>query len=336
MQIFENHSLLHYNTFHVDASARYLIEVETEAELLAVLHQFQKEKKLILGGGSNILFTQDFEGVVIKVNITGIKIIRENSNFIEVEVSAGENWHQFVLWAVQQGYGGIENLALIPGNVGASVIQNIGAYGVEVKETVEYVKAIRMVDFQNITLNHSDCKFGYRDSIFKHELKNQLVITKVGFRLSKQPKLNTSYADVQKWLLEKNITEPTLQTIVEAVMEIRQAKLPNPSELGNAGSFFKNPIISCTHFERWAKNYQKVPHFQVDTNFVKVPAGWLIEQCGWKGKQIGCVGVYPKQALVLTNLGNAQGKEIYEVAQQIQASVSKKFDIWLETEVNVL
>ena len=290
----------------------------------------------LLSGGSNMLLTKDIDKTVVHIKLKGITILEESENQVVVEVHAGEDWHQFVLWCVNHDFGGIENLSLIPGNVGTCPIQNIGAYGVEVKDVIESVEAIEISTRSIQTFSNSECEFGYRNSIFKNALKGQYVITKVRFRLTKREhNLNTSYGAIESELLRHNIQHPTIKDISNAVIAIRQSKLPDPSEIGNSGSFFKNPVIDATHFENLKEKYPNIPSYVIDDNSIKVPAGWLIETAGFKGKRFGDAGVHDKQALVLVNHGNASGKEIFEVAKKIQGKIKNDFDIELEIEVNV-
>lgn len=338
LTIQSNVSLKPYNTFGIDVAARYLVEADNEQDIdtLFQLPDFDKLPKLVLGGGSNLLFTQDFNGVVIKINIKGIEIIKEDTESVWLQVGAGENWHEFVSYCVEKGWGGIENLSLIPGTVGAAPIQNIGAYGVELSTTCEQVAAIALADGQQRVFAREECRFGYRDSIFKNEVKGQYIITGVRFKLSKNPVLQTSYGDVQKVLDQANVKTPTLKTVSEAIIKIRRSKLPDPAEIGNAGSFFKNPEVSLSVFERLKAQYPDLPSYEIDAQTRKIPAAWLIEQCGWKGKRTGNTGVHTRQALVLVNYGNARGEEIRQLSEKIKASVQEQFGVQLQTEVNII
>ncbi len=336
MNILENVSLKSFNTFGIDVKARYFVECWHIHEICDAVH-WQKTNNLpllILGGGSNVLFTQDFEGLVLKISLLGKEVIREDEENIWLKVQAGENWNTLVEYCVARSWGGIENLTLIPGTVGAAPMQNIGAYGVELQEVFEYLEAFDIASGTIYRFDKKDCKFGYRESIFKNELKNRFIILAVVLRLSKKPTLNFSYADVEKFLKERHM-EPSIQSISEAVRQIRTEKLPNPAEIGNAGSFFKNPYISKMHYEYLKRDYPSLPAYPLDENTYKVPAAWLIEQAGWKCYHEGNAGVHHRQALVLINKGNAQGKEIWQLAQKIKKSVEDKFGIVLQTEVNI-
>ena len=336
LTIQSNVSLKPYNTFGIDASTRYLIEVENEADIYT-LHQlpdFQTLPKLILGGGSNLLLTQDFGGITIKINIKGIEKIAENEQHLWLKVGAGEIWHDLVCYCLERNYAGLENLSLIPGTVGAAPMQNIGAYGVELKDTFDQLEAIHMATGEKRIFYHADCRFGYRDSVFKHEAKGLFFITSVLFRLSKTPIFQVSYGDIQKTLDQMGVKELSIQAVSDAIVKIRRSKLPDPAEIGNAGSFFKNPEISASQYKKLQAIYPEVPHYQMGNNTVKVPAGWLIEQCGWKGKRTGNVGVHNRQALVLVNYGGGTGMEIKQLSEKIQQSVKERFGILLQTEVN--
>ncbi|WP_272149504.1 UDP-N-acetylmuramate dehydrogenase [Tenacibaculum aiptasiae] len=335
MNIQENISLKKYNTFGIDVNAKRFVSIDS----LYSLQQLLKEEQdlFLISGGSNMLLTKEIEKLVVHLNLKGISIDRENHNDIYITVNAGENWHDFVLWCVSQDYGGLENLSLIPGNVGTCPIQNIGAYGVEVKDTITRVEAIDIETGKLVEFSNSECKFGYRNSIFKNEAKGKYIITSVSFLLTKnEHQLNTSYGAIETELASKNITSPTIKDISDAVIAIRQSKLPDPKEIGNSGSFFKNPVISKEHFEKLQNTFPNIPSYVISDKEVKVPAGWLIEQSGFKGKRFGDYGVHEKQALVLVNYGDASGKEIYELAQKIQKTIESKFSIELEIEVNVI
>jgi UDP-N-acetylmuramate dehydrogenase len=334
LNIKQNISLKKYNTFGISVHAKRFIAVNSVYELQQLLSQ---EKNIfLLSGGSNMLLTKDIEKLVVHVDITGVSIDRENENDVYLTVNAGENWHEFVLWCVANNYGGIENLSLIPGNVGTCPIQNIGAYGVEVKDTITKVEAVEIETGKLVSFSSEDCQFGYRNSIFKNEVKGNYVITSVSFKLTKKEhRLNTSYGAIETELASKEIKKPTLKNISEAVIAIRQSKLPDPKKIGNSGSFFKNPVISKTLFEKIQKKYPKIPSYEISDQEIKVPAGWLIEQSGFKGKRFGNYGVHEKQALVLVNYGGASGQEIFQLAKKIQASILTNFSISLEIEVNV-
>ncbi|TCI95119.1 UDP-N-acetylmuramate dehydrogenase [Tenacibaculum sp. M341] len=335
MNIQENISLKKMNTFGIDVNAKRFVNITSVYELQQLV---KKEKDLfLLSGGSNMLLTKDIEELVVHLNITGISIDNENDSNVNLTVNAGENWHNFVLWCVSNNYGGIENLSLIPGNVGTCPIQNIGAYGVEVKDVITKVEAIEIATGKLVSFSNNDCEFGYRNSIFKNTHKGKYIITSVSFCLQKQPhQLNTSYGAIEKQLDSNSIKKPTIKDVSEAVINIRNSKLPNPKDIGNSGSFFKNPVISTTHFKSLLEKYPEIPNYPISEHEVKVPAGWLIEQSGFKGKRFGDAGVHDKQALVLVNHGNASGKEIYELAKTIQQTIQENFSINLEIEVNVI
>lgn len=334
MEFHSNFSLKNYNTFGIDVKAKKFVSISTLEELKEVLSI--ENEIFLLSGGSNMLLTKDIDKTVIHIDLKGITILEESNDQVVVEVYAGEDWHQFVLWCVNHGLGGIENLSLIPGNVGTCPIQNIGAYGVEVKDVIESVETIEIKSGKTKTFSNSECEFGYRNSIFKNTLKGKFVITKVRFKLTKvKHNLNTSYGAIESELSSNNIQNPTIKDISNAVIAIRQSKLPDPKEIGNSGSFFKNPVISKSHFDRLQEKYPKIPSYPIDEFTVKVPAGWLIETAGFKGKRFGEAGIHDKQALVLVNHGNACGKEVFEVAKHIQSKIYIDFGIELEIEVNV-
>jgi len=335
LNIQRNISLKTYNTFGISVNAQRYIEITSLNDLKELL--ITEKDFFILSGGSNLLLTKDIEKLVVHLNIKGIEVLHSDENDIFVKVQAGENWHDFVLWCIDHNYGGIENLSLIPGNVGTTPIQNIGAYGVEVKDTIYEVEGLEIKSNTSKVFTNKDCGFGYRNSIFKNELKGKYIITSVTFKLTKsQHKLNSSYGAIQSELENNNVKNPSIEDISNAVIAIRQSKLPDPKEIGNSGSFFKNPIISTTDFKKLQKKHLDVPHYIVSKNEVKVPAGWLVEQCGFKGKRFGDAGVHKNQALVLVNYGNATGKEVWELAQKIQKTVLERFGIALETEVNII
>lgn len=333
MHYLSNVSLKDYNTFGIDVKAEKFISVESLADLKEVV----KEHKdlFLLGGGSNLLLTQNISKTVVHLNLQGIIVNNETENSVEVTAYAGENWHEFVLWCIDQNYGGLENLSLIPGNVGTSPIQNIGAYGFEVKDTLVCLEALNIESLELETFTNEQCEFGYRSSIFKTWAKGKYIITSVTFRLStKEHQTNSSYGAIQEQL--QGIENPSLKDISNAVIAIRNSKLPNPKEIGNSGSFFKNPVITVKDFEKIKLKYPNVPSYPVTESQIKVPAGWLIETAGFKGQTYGNAGVHNKQALVLVNYGNATGKEIYAIAQKIQAKIKELFGILLEIEVNVI
>lgn len=336
LTIQSNVSLKSYNTFGIDVTSRYLVEVDNDQDIQTLLQlpDIQTLPKLILGGGSNLLLTQDFNGLVIKINIKGIETVKEDENHVWLRVGAGENWHEFVMYCVERGLGGIENLSLIPGTVGAAPMQNIGAYGVEIKDTFDRLEAVDISTGVKCIFTNSDCRFGYRDSVFKNEVKGQYIISNVQFKLDKNPVFHVLYGDIQKTLEQMGIKELSIKSISEAVIKIRRSKLPDPAEIGNAGSFFKNPEISASQYEILKNEYPNIPGYIINEEIVKVPAGWLIEQCDWKGKRFGNIGVHTRQALVLVNYGGGRGLEIKQLAEKIQNSVEERFGISLHTEVN--
>ena len=337
MEFHENFSLKNFNTFGIEAKARQFVAVHSITDLKTVLEQHPDEKKFILGGGSNMLLTKDIDALVIHVDLKGKKIINEDDNFVWVESQAGENWHEFVLWTIDQNFGGLENMSLIPGNVGTTPVQNIGAYGTEIKDTFVSCDAIKITNQEMKTFTKEECHFGYRESVFKNEVKDQYIITSVVFKLTKQNhKINISYGDIALQLSNRNIQIPTLKDVSDAVIAIRQSKLPDPKELGNSGSFFKNPILLKSDFEKIHQQFPEMKYYEVSATEVKVPAGWLIEQAGFKGKRFGDAGVHKNQALVLVNYGNATGQEILDVAKTIQATIFQIFGIHIEAEVNVI
>ncbi len=333
MSIQHNISLKEYNTFGINVYAKQFISINSVKELVEILNL--NNDIFLLGGGSNMLLTSDIEKLVIHLNLKGIIVNDTEQDVVYVTAEAGENWHEFALWCISQNYGGLENLSLIPGNVGTSPIQNIGAYGVEIKDTFYQLEALEIETGKTKIFTKDECNFGYRNSIFKNELKGKYIIVNVTFKLTKNNhKLTTSYGAINSYLKSKET--PTIKDISDAVIAIRQSKLPNPKEIGNSGSFFKNPVISKVHFKTLKENYPKVPHYIINDNEIKIPAGWLIEQCGFKGKRFGDAGVHAKQALVLVNYGNATGKEIVSLAKKIQQKVKKIFNVEIEIEVNII
>lgn len=338
MIIQENISLKPFNTFGIEAKARYFVEVTTVAQLQDLLSSsvYGKMPRLVLGGGSNLLLTNDYDGLVIKISLPGIEQVKENDEHVWVRAGAGVNWHNLVMYCINHNLAGIENLSLIWGTVGAAPMQNIGAYGVEIKDVFHELKAVNLQDGNLHTFNHAQCQFGYRESVFKHELKGQYIIVSVTLRLNKQPVFHTSYGAIGDTLRELGIEELSIQAISQAVCHIRSSKLPDPLQIGNAGSFFKNPEISQAAFDQIQQQYPTIPSYPAPFDQVKVPAGWLIEQCGWKGKRVGNTGVHAKQALVLVNYGDANGNEIKSLSEQVQASVLEKFGIKLQAEVNMV
>ncbi len=326
-----------YNTMGIAAKARYFISVRSVGEIRTLLddHSFNDTPIFMLGGGSNVLFIKDYEGLLIHVDIKGKEVLEETEKHILLKVGAGENWHELVLDCVEKGWGGIENLSLIPGSVGAAPIQNIGAYGVELEEVFDSLEAMELATGNSNIFTKEECEFGYRDSIFKNELKGKFIITSVTLKLAKDPKVNTSYNALSHKLTEQGISDPTIKDISEAVIEIRQSKLPDPVEIGNTGSFFKNPVISKEQFNKLQNDYPEIPHYSAGED-VKVPAAWLIDKCGWKGKRFGDAGVHKMQALVIVNYGGASGEDIWKLAMRIQESVKEKFGVSLTPEVNIV
>ena len=337
MTIQENFNLRTYNTFGISASCKLFTDVKNNEEVQEIITSsyFKNNSNLILGGGSNILFTKDFDGLVIKNSLKGIEVVLDEKDYVLVKVSAGEVWHNFVIWSIEHNYAGIENLSLIPGLVGASPMQNIGAYGAEIKDVCESVEAVELSTGQTFLFSNSDCEFGYRESVFKRKLKNRFLITAVTFKLNKTPRFNINYGDIKNTLAEMNVYELSLKAVSNAVIKIRSSKLPDPNKIGNAGSFFKNPVVKKELVDDLLLRYPLMPNYPQE-NGVKVPAGWLIEQCGWKGKVVGNTGAHRSQALVLVNYGNATGNEIYNLALEIKQSVKEKFGIDIEPEVNLV
>lgn len=345
MNFQENISIKPYNTFGVEATAKYFAEVNSVEELVEILNQYknlhaenpQKLPLMFLGGGSNILFTKDFEGLVVKLNLKGISEEKMNETDILVTAKSGENWHSFVMYCLEKDYGGLENLSLIPGNVGTSPMQNIGAYGTEIKDVFVNCRVLNLETLEIEEFDREKCHFGYRDSIFKQKGKGKYVILEVTFALTTvNHKIKTDYGAIKAELEKMGIQNPTIQDVSKAVIAIRESKLPDPKETGNAGSFFKNPTVPKAQFEELQKKFPDI-HFYPTGEMVKIPAGWLIEQCGWKGKQIGNVASHKLQSLVIINAtGNATGKEIFDFSTEIINSVKEKFGIELEREVNII
>ena len=336
MLLQENISLKPYNTFGIDAKARYFATFNDTDELAETLNLKSQTSNLILGGGSNILLTKDYDGLVLKNEIRGIAELHEDSEYVYVKAGAGENWHQFVLYCIERNWAGVENLSLIPGNVGASPMQNIGAYGVEIDDVFWDLEAFHKKDKKVVTFTRSDCEFGYRESVFKEKFKDQFVILNVTFQLRKKPRFNTSYGAIEQELERMGVRELSLKAISAAVINIRTSKLPNPVEIGNAGSFFKNPSVTNEQFASLKARFENMAGHENIDGTVKLAAGWLIEQCGWKGYRKGDAGCHTKQALVLVNYGNATGTEIYNLSEEILQSVKEKFGITLEREVNII
>lgn len=335
-EIKENFALKNFNTFGINVKTKYFVPCSSESDITEFLniHKNMDLPLMILGGGSNVLFTGDYGGYILHPNIKGIETVNETNDEIEVRVGAGEDWDEFVEFCVEKGWGGVENLSLIPGNVGTCPIQNIGAYGVEVKDVVTKVEAIEIDTQKRVQYINEECEFGYRDSIFKRKLKGKLIITYVTFLLKKQPKFKLNYGNLNEQL--KVLGEVNLNNIRQAVITIRESKLPKPEETGNAGSFFKNPIIKTGKADRLKEKWPEIPIYMVNDNLVKIPAGWLIEKAGFKNVQMGNAGVHDKQALVLINRGNATGEEIIHLARNIQQAIMILFDIELEMEVNII
>ena len=337
MRIEENKSLKNFNTFGIECHAQYFVSVETVADLKELLSSNLPHKIFVLGGGSNMLLTRDLENLVLHINLKGIEIIEENESEVLIKAMAGEDWHEFVQYCIAHNFGGLENLSLIPGNVGTAPIQNIGAYGVELKDVFENCQGINMETSEEKVFQKEDCSFGYRNSVFKKKLKGKYIITSVVFRLTKtNHKIHRAYGDIQKILSDKNIENPGIKDISEAVIAIRQSKLPDPKKLGNSGSFFKNPVLDVERFQTFRKNFPDAPFYEVSATQFKIPAAWLIEKAGFKGKRFGDAGVHTNQALVLVNYGEATGSEIWELALRIQEKVKEMTGIYLEPEVNII
>lgn len=334
----ENISLKPFNTFGIDAKASKFAAFSSVDQLINLLKQEEIENNqlLVLGGGSNILLTKDYEGIVLKNDLKGIQIVGENETEYLVKASGGEVWNDFVKYAIKNDMGGIENLSLIPGSVGAAPMQNIGAYGVEIKDVFYELEALNLTSLKLEKFDREACQFGYRESVFKRALKNQYIITSMTLKLSKQHQLNTSYGAIEAELTNRGIKTPTIKDVSEAVIAIRESKLPDPKKIGNSGSFFKNPVISKRQFDDLQVKFPTVAHYPIDENSVKIAAGWLIDQAGWKGKTLGNYGVHKNQALVLVNYGGAKGEEIYQLSESILVSIEAKFGIVLEREVNII
>ncbi|OGI71367.1 UDP-N-acetylenolpyruvoylglucosamine reductase [Candidatus Nomurabacteria bacterium RIFCSPHIGHO2_02_FULL_35_13] len=347
MKIIQNYDLKKLNTFGISARAKFFIEIQNELDLkeLFKLPEFKDNEKLFLGGGSNILFMKDFNGIVILNKLKGIEILEENSEYVVIRSMGGEIWHDLIIFAVNRGYWGIENLSLIPGTVGAAPMQNIGAYGVELKDTLENVEAYDIKTGEKRIFKKNECKFDYRYSIFKDELKSKYFISAITLKLSKIEKKNINYKILQEYLEKNKIEIKNSKDISDAVAYIRKSKLPDPVLIGNAGSFFKNIFVTNEKMESFLSTYPEMPYFKEPADAkamsgkeenIKIPASWLIEKCGWKGKRIGNVGVHEKQALVLVNYGGATGEEVKNLSEQIITSVFSKFGLTLEREVNLI
>lgn len=336
MNIHENVSLKPYNTFGLDVKAKYFIEIKNLNDLKEIVKANKSDKLFILGGGSNMLLTQNINKIVVKLDIQGISVVENGNDYVLVEAQAGENWHEFVLWCIEHNYGGVENLSLIPGNVGTTPIQNIGAYGVEIKDVMYSCKALNVKTLEIVEFTNEQCEFGYRESIFKNELKGQYIIISTTYKLTKENHtLKIEYGAIKGELEANNIATPTIKDISDAVIAIRESKLPNPKEIGNSGSFFKNPIITKEEFLRLQRGYPTMPHYIVSDNEVKIPAGWLIETSGLKGYRLGDAGVHTQQALVLVNYGKAEGIQIKKLSETVQREVYKLFGIEIHAEVNI-
>jgi UDP-N-acetylmuramate dehydrogenase len=340
MKIQENIALKKFNSFGVDAYARYFSHFSNVDELKELITYNRSlanyQSPFILGGGSNILFIKNVDGLVLKNEVKGIELIREDENYVYVRAGAGENWHSFVQYCLKRNWAGLENLSLIPGNVGAGPMQNIGAYGVELKGVFYELETLNIKEQKVYTFSVNDCQFGYRDSVFKERYKNRFIITTVTFRLYKKPRFNTSYGAIEQELNRMGVRELSIQAISQAVINIRSEKLPDPAKIGNAGSFFKNPSVPRSVFEEIKSNFPGLITYENADGTIKLGAGWLIEQCGWKGFRRGDAGCNERQALVLVNFGNATGKEIYDISEEILLSVRNKFGILLEREVNIV
>jgi UDP-N-acetylmuramate dehydrogenase len=336
----QNISLKNYNTFGIDVYAKYFTEFNSIDALTEILEYKQLPtvncQLLTLGGGSNLLFTKNFDGLVLKNEMLGIELVKEDDEFVYVKAGAGENWHQFVLYCIKNNWAGVENLSLIPGNIGASPMQNIGAYGVELNDVFYELEAYHIETKTTQLFNLNDCEFGYRESVFKRKFKNQFIITSVTYKLLKRPKFNTSYGAIEQQLQLMNVKELSIKNISDAVIHIRSSKLPNPKEIGNAGSFFKNPEVSEVVFKDLQNKFSAIVGYHLPNSNVKLAAGWLIEQCGFKGYRNGDAGCHVKQALVLVNYGHATGSEIYALSSQIIETVKQKFSVLLEREVNII
>ena len=338
MKIIENYPLLNLNTFGLDVKAKYFTSINTVNELIEIkkTNEFKDLELLVLGGGSNILFTKDFDGLVILNNIKGKEIIVQNHHSVFLKIGAGENWHELVMYCVDKGWGGIENLSLIPGNTGTAPMQNIGAYGVEIKETFVELEALEISSGKIVKFNNSDCEFGYRESVFKNKMKNQYIILNITLELNKNPVLNVNYGDVKAILENRNIKNPSIKDVSNAIINIRRSKLPDPKKIGNSGSFFKNPIVSLKKLKLIKNKYPKIISYKINENEFKIAAGWMIEIAGWKGKRFNNFGVHEKQALVLVNYGLANGIEIFNLSEKIILDIKDKFGITLEREVNII
>jgi UDP-N-acetylmuramate dehydrogenase len=337
MFVEKNKSLRDYNTFGIDVSAREFISVQSIEDLSKILNDYDSHELFILGGGSNMLLTSSVDKVVVHINLKGIEVISENEDQVILEVQAGENWHELVMYCIDQNYGGIENLSLIPGNTGTAPIQNIGAYGVELEDVFVSCAALEISSATSKIFTKEECKFGYRNSVFKNEARGKFIITSVRLLLTRgNHNINTTYGAISDVLTERNINKPTIKDISEAVISIRKSKLPDPEEIGNSGSFFKNPVLPSEEFKQFRSKNPDAPFYEVSATQFKIPAGWLIDQAGFKGKRYGDAGIHEHQALVLVNYGNATGAEIWDLALRIQKKVKEDYAIYLEPEVNII
>jgi UDP-N-acetylmuramate dehydrogenase len=337
--VVENVSLKQYNTFGIDVSARYFVEINHLQEYVQLIHEqkYAHIDHMFVGGGSNLLLTQDVNALVVKISFAGIEVLDESADFVWVRAGSGVNWHDFVQYAVDHQWAGIENLSLIPGTVGAAPMQNIGAYGVEIKDTFDHLEALNLETLLIERFDSEACQFGYRESYFKHAGKGRYLIASVCFKLAKKPTLHISYGAIKDVLTTNGIVNPGIREVADAVISIRKSKLPDPKDIGNSGSFFKNPTVSAAESIRLQHDFPGIPHYAVpESTDIKFPAGWFIEQAGWKGYRSGDAGVHVNQALVLVNYGQATGVEIKELSEQIKASVLAKFGVSLETEVNII
>jgi len=338
MIISSNISLKPYNTFGIDVSAKYFTGIQSTNDILELLQtpEYKNNERLILGGGSNMLLTKNVDAIVVKNNLKGIEVVKETEDAVFVKCAGGEIWHEFVIWCIEKNYAGLENLSLIPGCTGASPMQNIGAYGVEIKDCFYELEAIHAITGELKTFSKSDCEFGYRESVFKHQFKNQFIITSVTFQLSKKPQFHIEYGAIKQELDNMNITELSIKAISQAVINIRSSKLPNPKEIGNAGSFFKNPEVRAEVYNQLKVNFPNIVAYPLENGNYKLAAGWLIEQSGLKGYRVGDAGVHKLQALVLVNYGKASGNEIYDLSTHVLKTVKDKFGVELEREVNII
>ena len=338
MNVLENYPLKKLNTFGINVKSKYLVEVNSTEEILEIIEseKFKNFKKLVLGGGSNVLFTKDYNGLIILNKIKGKKVTYQDADSVKLLVGAGENWHELVMYTVEKGWGGIENLSLIPGNTGTAPMQNIGAYGVEIKDTFVELEALEISTGKIEKFNKEKCKFAYRESIFKNEKKNQYIILNITLELNKNPKLSVNYGEIKNDLKNKNIHLPTIKDVSEAIISIRKRKLPDPKKIGNSGSFFKNPVVNFNKLKKLKEKYPNIVNYPINKNEFKIAAGWMIEKAGWKGKTINNYGVHKNQSLVLVNYGDAKGIEIYNLSKKIIVDIEEKFGISLVREVNII